>query len=366
MSTRLSESDGGKLSNRPRDTAFLQQQLRSYPPSNPKLTLYAATLLALLGILFIPTGTTLLSQANAVFESVFVYDDNNEASLGDCHISTANQGAACTVVFTLDQDVTGPLYVLYELKNYYQNHRRYFKSRSELQLRGYSLSAVDVDLDCSPLLYNGSYLLNPCGLVANSFFNDVISLNSSSVSNAFLDESNIALSSDVDTMFKQVSGFQSVNVGSTPSSNTCDYYGLDSSCSRNYFNSVDGSYHYFSYPNEDTVQYLYESFPGIISPLDGVTDQHFIVWMRTASLPSFRKLYGVIGDENSVFINGDTFTFNIINNFEVAYFDGQKALVLTTLGSHGKNIFIGACFWIGGISLFSFAGLMTVKELFFL
>jgi len=29
-----------------------------------------------------------------------------------------------------------PIYVYYELSNYYQNHRRYVKSRSSLQLRG--------------------------------------------------------------------------------------------------------------------------------------------------------------------------------------------------------------------------------------
>lgn len=29
-----------------------------------------------------------------------------------------------------------PIYVYYELDNYYQNHRRYVKSRSSLQLLG--------------------------------------------------------------------------------------------------------------------------------------------------------------------------------------------------------------------------------------
>ena len=30
----------------------------------------------------------------------------------------------------------------------------------------------------------------------------------------------------------------------------------------------------------------------VISPLDGVKDEHFIVWMRTSGRAEFRKLYG--------------------------------------------------------------------------
>ena len=88
--------------------------------------------------------------------------------------------------------------------------------------------------------------------------------------------------------------------------------------------------------------------------------------MQTASLPSFRKLYGVIGDKGSLFQSGDTFTFNIETNLDVTVFDGQKSLVLTNLGTYSKNKFIGYSFWIEGISLFSFAALIVLKEHCFL
>lgn len=73
--------------------------------------------------------------------------------------------------FNFDQDVDGPVYLYYEIKNYFQNHRRYYQSLSISQLQGEVLSESDVDLDCQPLYKNGSLLLNPCGLIANSYFN---------------------------------------------------------------------------------------------------------------------------------------------------------------------------------------------------
>jgi hypothetical protein len=44
-----------------------------------------------------------------------------------------------------------PIYVYYQLKNFYQNHRRYVKSRSDDQLRGgESVSG------CTPLEVSGT------------------------------------------------------------------------------------------------------------------------------------------------------------------------------------------------------------------
>lgn len=40
------------------------------------------------------------------------------------------------MTFQFDEDVTGPLYFYYGLENYYQNHRRYYKSLSRTQLQG--------------------------------------------------------------------------------------------------------------------------------------------------------------------------------------------------------------------------------------
>lgn len=114
---------------------------------------------------------TLLLFVCQLYEHKYTYD---KGSSSVCHIEEPNEGLQCEVSITIDQDVDGPLYFYYELTNFYQNHRRYYMSRSIGQLQGERLGKSDVALDCSPLVQNGSLLLNPCGLVANSYFNGKI------------------------------------------------------------------------------------------------------------------------------------------------------------------------------------------------
>ena len=77
------------------------------------------------------------------------------------------------ISFTLDQSVKGPLYLYYQLSNYYQNHNKYQASYETLQLSGQ-------DNDCPYLISvgasetrNGSLIRNPCGLIAASYFNGI-------------------------------------------------------------------------------------------------------------------------------------------------------------------------------------------------
>jgi len=53
------------------------------------------------------------------------------------------------------------------------------------------------------------------------------------------------------------------------------------------------------YPDDDDYQYLYETFPEVVSPMQGVDSDRFQVWMRVAALPKFRKLYATITDDIS-------------------------------------------------------------------
>lgn len=80
-----------------------------------------------------------------------------------------------------------PVYIYYGLDNFYQNHRRYVKSKSDSQLAGTILGEAFTQTgplsSCDPLVTTGNKLqivnnpgqvgkvLYPCGLIANSFFN---------------------------------------------------------------------------------------------------------------------------------------------------------------------------------------------------
>ena len=67
----------------------------------------------------------------------------------------------------------GQVYMYYGLSNFYQNHRRYVKSRDDNQLLGDTgHAAADLTGDCQPFKgYNDSVGYAPCGAIANSLFN---------------------------------------------------------------------------------------------------------------------------------------------------------------------------------------------------
>lgn len=70
-----------------------------------------------------------------------------------------------------------------------------------------------------------------------------------------------------------------------------------------------------------------------------VSNEEFIVWMRTSGLPEFRKLHRIIDTDLK---EGDKITFTINNVFPVTEFSGKKSIVLsTTTWIGGKNQFLG-------------------------
>ena len=169
--------------------------------------------------------------------------------------------SVCSLQFTIPSNLKPPVLFYYRLTNFYQNHRRYVKSLDSDQLQG---NAVHNDSlgSCKPLDvdHNGKPYW-PCGLIANSFFNDTFSnplqLNAhdSSAQNITynMTDTGIAWSSD-----KSLYGPTKYNVSDiVPPRNW-------------YLRYQDG--------------YTSDNLPNLAN------DEAFQVWMRTAGLPNFSKL----------------------------------------------------------------------------
>ena len=88
--------------------------------------------------------------------------------------------------------------------------------------------------------------------------------------------------------------------------------------------------------------------------------EHFIVWMRTAGLPNFRKLWGKIDQD----LKKGNYKVKISNNYQVKPFQGKKTFVLSTTNAlGGKNYFLAVCYIVVGALCFLFAFIFCIANL---
>jgi len=281
-------------------------------------------------------------------------------------------GRTCQIKMKVPDDaqtLQPPILVHYELYNFYQNYRKYSVSYDTSQLFGLPKNE-EPEHPCQPLEKIANVSLNPCGLIANTLFNDVITLESiigpdgEEIPNAPLVESGIAWATDLEWKFRQPREFRSEQC---PSCDDCDCNESSAvgtgeriwSCKEPYVDPDGNCFRYY-YPNDDTTLYLYETYPMVVSPLDGVTNEHFVVWMRIAALEHFRKLYGYI---EVPIPPGSVLTFNVMANFAVQRNEGAKALVVGNTYAFGeKNHWLGTLFIAGGAISFVLGLLFLVKQ----
>lgn len=306
--------------------------------------------------LFRRAGFKIDSMQADIVEMKLTYDDHDaDPSDLKCPIGTEyNKGEKCTHEFNVPDDMEPPILVYYELTNFHQNHRSYIQSRDDYQLAGQVGNQDKVQEErCDPLNQLGGITLNPCGLIANTFFNDIFKLSDGQVdangNELFMSEEGIAWQSDLDWLFSQPDGFRSEECPEGSTDAECCSYDAETeqdwSCETPFVDE-DGTRFRFFYPDDNTTQYLYETYPDIVSPLEGVTNEHFVVWMRVALQPTFRKLYGWI---NQPIKKGQKLSFDITANYVVTRFKGSKSLIVTTNNIFGgRNVYFGPMFyWVG-------------------
>jgi hypothetical protein len=237
----------------------------------------------------------------------------------------------------------------YRLTNFYQNNRRYVKSFDLKQLGG--VADLGVSDTCEPLRYppaNTTVVVDgqtvpilpgavyyPCGLIANSLFSDIIG-NLTCVNSNFNFPNNAQCNPASNTTYQYA--FAQSNIawpadaerfGMTEWVNQPDWQRkiVPPPFWRTAFPEFANGYNASNIPNLKSWQALQ-------------------VWMRTAGLPTFRKLWG--SNTANVLPQG-TWQVNIVQStlthpdFDVNKYGGTKSIVISTVSLlGGQNSFLGA------------------------
>lgn len=261
-------------------------------------------------------------------------------------------GLFCSLYFEIPEDIGPPIFMYYRLTNFYQNHRKYVQSRDLMQMAGMNIPNASISSgQCSPLAIdkatNKAYY--PCGLIANSQFNDTIKspllLQNDQVMNYSMTNKGIAWGSDKNLIKK--TSYQNSEV--LPPPNWRERY-------------PDG------YTDENPIPNLNE-------------DEDHLVWMRTSGLPDFSKLSK--RNDTTTMVRGlyrldiedrkpsDPFqslrrqTAHGFLDFDVTEFGGTKSILISTRSViGGKNPFLGIAYVVVGGICIVLGTLFAVAHLF--
>lgn len=206
------------------------------------------------------------------------------------------EAPTCTIVINIEEKLDKPVFFWFELYSFYQNHRQYVKSSNVEET---NKEVGQFPEDCYPFftnreanktvsVENTSLSPNapviPCGIAANTFFNDTFAMKNSKGVEVYLNTTGISYESRTD-------------------------YDID---------DVDLSKQWINMENE-----------------------HFLNWMRLAGLSTFRKLWAHIDQD----VEAGQYSIIIQNNYNITVYNAQKRIIIGTVSKlGGKNVLLIACY----------------------
>ncbi|SJM84974.1 probable Alkylphosphocholine resistance protein LEM3 [Zygosaccharomyces bailii] len=345
-----------KVKNRrPKEDNFTQQHLKAWNPVyTPRVVIPIYLLIA---IVFVIVGGCLLAEANTVSELTIWYDEcATEAPTGsnswsdmpqkywyqsyrrhknyktspqwrysDDPTDDSSEKGTCHIRFTTPESFKKTVFVNYMLENFSANHRRYVLSFSEDQIRGKDASYTDIHdgagINCKILSRNSEgKLYYPCGLIANSLFNDT-----------FPDEL--------------------INVTDTSRNYPLTNKNINWKSDRTRFKKTTYNHTKIAPP-----PYWLKKFPDGYNETNvpDINDwEEFQNWMRPAAFDKFAKLIRKNSDDD---LPAGEYQIDIGLHWPVRQFNGKKGVYITHGSSIGsRNYFLGTVYLIGGCLCAAFA-----------
>jgi len=215
------------------------------------------------------------------------------------HQDLVEEGSTKTIHVDLSH-IDGDIVVAYVVGPFYQNHHDYLESEVIQELQGMKsfedLAAMRERKCVEPTRKSGNKEIVPCGLKANSVFNDTFSFSIGGVP-IKLEESvdDIAWESDINRYHLLE-----------------DYTG-----------------------DKETVQLTDIYGPDVIDPALGVKSPRFVAWMRPAALDHVINRLGWIRKSDKKGKDMSKVSVEISNVFPVQAFHGYKQLVFTEVNAMG-------------------------------